>query len=116
LVASFRVGLEEVRQADILLDVVDASDPQCQEQVAVPRWMLLSRLPLNECGSVDVFSKLGRVREPEGLLGHATERPGSEVLRTMAVHRFAGVDQLRGVLMAITAGGGWEALSREQRA
>lgn len=40
LVASFKSTLEEARQADLLLHVVDASNPECEQQVATVEQVL----------------------------------------------------------------------------
>jgi len=93
LVASFRATLEEVREADILLHVVDASHPRWEEQVEVVM-EVLSGLPLNDCRLVHVFNKLDRVREPEGLLAYARGRWG-EVIGTSLVPPVRGVEQVR---------------------
>jgi len=77
LVASFRSTLEEARDSDLLLHVVDASDPACEAQIAVtcevlasigatesPRWMVLNK--------VDRLDAAARARvaaaHPEALL------------------------------------------------
>jgi GTP-binding protein HflX len=42
LVASFRSTLDEARECDLLVHVVDASDPACEAQIAVTREVLAS--------------------------------------------------------------------------
>jgi GTP-binding protein HflX len=42
LVASFRSTLDEARECDLLVHLVDASDPACEAQIAVTREVLAS--------------------------------------------------------------------------
>jgi GTPase len=57
LVASFRATLEETRDADILLHVIDASSPTWQEQRVVVE-QVLDELGVNEAAKVLVFNKI----------------------------------------------------------
>jgi GTP-binding protein HflX len=63
LVASFRATLEEARQADVLLHVIDASHPDWEEQVVVVD-AVLADLELAERPEILVFNQMDRV--PEG--------------------------------------------------
>jgi GTP-binding protein HflX len=71
LVASFRATLEETRDADLLLHVVDASHPLWEEQRLVVDQVLLD-LGLNEQPVLLVFNKIDLLSE-EALL-HLQER------------------------------------------
>ena len=71
LVASFRATLEETRDADLLLHVVDASHPLWEEQRLVVDQVLLD-LGLNEQPVLLVFNKTDLLSE-EALL-HLQER------------------------------------------
>ena len=62
LVASFRATLEEAREADVLLHVVDASHPEWQAQVAVVQGVL-QELGLGELPVAMVFNKLDAVED-----------------------------------------------------
>ena len=62
LVASFRATLEEAREADVLLHVVDASHPEWQAQVAVVHGVL-QELGLGELPVAMVFNKLDAVED-----------------------------------------------------
>ena len=64
LVASFRSTLEEAREADILLHVVDASHPDREEQMEVVR-LVLDELDLLERPRALVFNKLDRLSADE---------------------------------------------------
>ncbi len=66
LVESFKATLEEVRQADLLLHVVDVSHPQAEEQIVAVDDVL------KEIGAADkptmmVFNKVDRFTNGEGL-------------------------------------------------
>ena len=59
LVESFKSTLDEVREADILLHVVDISHPQYEEQFAVVN-KTLAELNANEKPTVTIFNKMDR--------------------------------------------------------
>jgi len=76
LVASFRSTLAEAREADLLLHLVDASDPACGAQIAVtrevlaelgavdtPRWLVLNKI--DRCDTLT--RRALAARYPEGL-------------------------------------------------
>jgi GTP-binding protein HflX len=60
LVASFRATLEEARQADLLLHVVDASSPDAERQISAVR-SVLDDLGLNEHPTILVLNKADQV-------------------------------------------------------
>ncbi|MGH7719610.1 MAG: GTPase HflX, partial [Gemmatimonadaceae bacterium] len=62
LVASFRATLEEVREADLLLHVIDASHPVWQEQRQVVDQVLVE-LGANEKPVLHVFNKIDRLED-----------------------------------------------------
>ena len=64
LVASFRSTLEEAREADLLLHVIDASFPDWQEQFDVVE-DVLDELQLDERPQVLVFNKVDRLTHAE---------------------------------------------------
>jgi GTP-binding protein HflX len=64
LVASFRSTLEEAREADLLLHVVDASHPDWSEQFDVVE-QVLEELDLDERPQVLVFNKVDRLTHEE---------------------------------------------------
>ena len=63
LVASFRSTLEEAREADVLLHVIDVSHPDREEQRQVVR-EVLEELELGEVEQVLVFNKTDRLEQP----------------------------------------------------
>lgn len=65
LVAAFRATLEEVREADLLLHVVDASSPEMEEQMnAVTR--VLKEIGADQVRVITVFNKMDRLWQKEG--------------------------------------------------
>jgi len=70
LLAAFRATLEELEEADLLLHVVDASDPRQDEQAeAVER--VLSTLDLSRTPRLLVFNKVDRAPQAAQALAHA---------------------------------------------
>jgi GTP-binding protein HflX len=68
LVASFRATLEEARDADLLLHVVDASHPGWEEQALVVDGVL-GDLGLGDKPVLTVFNKLDLLPDPIGFAG-----------------------------------------------
>ena len=62
LVESFKSTLDEVREADILLHVVDISHNQYEEQLAVVN-KTLSELGANEKPTITIFNKMDKYEE-----------------------------------------------------
>jgi len=78
LVASFHATLEEVREADFLLHVVDASDPEVDKKVEVVR-DVLGKLGAGEVPTILVLNKIDMLPEPaEGTI--LAQRLDTEVL------------------------------------
>jgi GTP-binding protein HflX len=70
LVAAFRATLEELEEADLLLHVIDASDPQHEQQAqAVER--VLSTLDVSATPRLLVFNKMDRGPEAARALAHS---------------------------------------------
>jgi GTP-binding protein HflX len=65
LVAAFRATLEELSDADLLLHVVDASDPRRERQVAAVE-AILGELGLGQKRRLLVFNKVDRLPPGEG--------------------------------------------------
>ncbi len=65
LVGAFRATLEELQDADLLLHVVDASNPAFEEQIAAVE-KLLGELELGEKPVLRVFNKVDLLPEGEG--------------------------------------------------
>ena len=62
LINAFRATLEELEEADLLLHVVDASDPQSEEQAAAVE-RVLATLDVKETPRLLVFNKADRAQE-----------------------------------------------------
>lgn len=63
LIAAFRATLEEVVQADLLLHVIDASQPHYQEQNDAV-WQVLRELGAENKPTITLFNKIDRINEP----------------------------------------------------
>ena len=77
LVAAFRATLEEVRQADVLLHVVDISSPHWREQAAAVE-DVLSQLEVQSTPRIEVYNKVD-------LLAPDTSATMSRISRSVAV-------------------------------
>jgi GTP-binding protein HflX len=99
LVASFRSTLDEAREADLLLHVVDASDPAHADQLAVTR-EVLSEIAATEVTSWLVLNKIDRVDAagrarlaetyPDAVQLSAKARGDVAGLRERLIAQFAG--------------------------
>ena len=98
LVASFRATLEEAREADVLLHVVDATHPDWEGQVRVVD-KVLAELELAERPVLLVFNKLDAVQDPSAFATRARELYPTSVLAT--THRMDGLDALKTRLRTI---------------
>ncbi|HEY1553235.1 MAG TPA: GTPase HflX [Kofleriaceae bacterium] len=99
LVASFRSTLDEARDADLLLHVIDASDPAHADQLAVthevlgelgarelPTWLLLNKIDRVDAPGRDALAE----RYP-GALQLSAKAPGDvAALRDKMIELFAG--------------------------
>jgi GTP-binding protein HflX len=63
LIASFKATLEEARQADLLLHVADASNPNVIEQITSV-YTVLEELGIREKDTILVLNQIDRVHEP----------------------------------------------------
>lgn len=95
LVASFRATLEEVREADVLLHVIDASHPEWREHFEVVEGVL-GELELGDRPVVPVFNKMDAVADPvEFARGVRASHPGAVFTTTM---RTDGLETLKAEL------------------
>ncbi|MGH7561177.1 MAG: GTPase HflX [Gemmatimonadales bacterium] len=95
LVASFRATLDEARDADLMLHVVDASHPDWEEQVAVVE-QVLADLELADRPVVLVFNKMDLVPDAAAAAARLRELyPGAAFATTM---RTDGVDGVKAAL------------------
>jgi GTP-binding protein HflX len=95
LVASFRATLEEARFADLLLHVVDASQPDWEGQVEVVE-QVLGELELSDHPMVMVFNKMDQVADPVAFGARVQElHPGAVLASAIAP---GGTDALKAAL------------------
>ncbi|HPD57915.1 MAG TPA: GTPase HflX, partial [Smithellaceae bacterium] len=64
LFAAFRATLDELDEADLLLHVIDAGNPQFEEQIAAVE-KILAELELNQKPQIRVLNKADRVADRE---------------------------------------------------
>ena len=112
LVASFRATLEEARDADILLHVIDAAHPGWEEQTQVVETVLEEMGLYAGAGGAErkrvvyVFNKADLLPEPAGFLAQVREQYPHAVLASCVPpsanrsSQATGVDGLRSVLRA----------------
>ena len=109
LVASFRSTLEEAREADILLHVVDLSHPGYEDQIKTTR-RILEDLRLDENPVLTTLNKIDRMKDPR-------ERSRAEAMLPDA-HFISAVtgEGLEGAAQSPGGRGGRRDGSRERRA
>ncbi|HXG44896.1 MAG TPA: GTPase HflX [Gemmatimonadales bacterium] len=95
LVASFRATLEEVRQSDLLLHVVDAAHPGWEEQAAVVE-AVLGEIGIGERPVIPVFNKMDLVPEPASFAARIRELYPEALLATTV--RIDGLDEVKAEL------------------
>ena len=95
LVASFRATLEEVREGEVLLHVVDASHPGWEEQMRVVD-SVLADLGIVDRPVIPVFNKLDAVLDPSAFAARARELFPEAILASTI--RIDGLDGLKGEL------------------
>nr|WP_221281929.1 ribosome rescue GTPase HflX [Chiayiivirga flava] len=92
LVAAFRSTLSEARDADLLLHVVDAADPQRDERIGQVN-AVLAEIGAGEIPQLIVFNKLDRVDGAEPRVD--TLDAGALTRVWVSAHSGAGLDLLR---------------------
>jgi GTP-binding protein HflX len=95
LVASFRATLEEVREADVLLHIVDASHAGWEEQMQVVD-QVLAEIGITDQPVVPVFNKLDRVTDPSAFAARVRELFPEAVLASTV--RLNGLDEVKAEL------------------
>ena len=86
LVEAFKATLEELEYADLLLHVIDVSNPDWQQQAQVVE-NLIMELGASELPRIDVFNKADRL--PPGEI-----MPHGEDICAISARTGAGIDQL----------------------
>jgi GTP-binding protein HflX len=99
LVASFRATLEEVREGDVLLHVVDVSHPDWEEQMEVVT-EVLAELGVGEQEIVPVFNKMDAVADSAAVAQRVREVFPNAVVASAV--RPDGLDELKGRLRELS--------------
>ena len=94
LVAAFRSTLAEAREADLLLHVVDAGDPEREARIAAVD-AVLAEIGAGEVPQWRVFNKIDRV---EGLAPRIDEDAGGGIRAFVSARDGLGLDALRDAL------------------
>lgn len=76
VIESFKATLEELRDADLLIHVVDVSHPQYEEQIAATE-QVIRELDADGKHTLLVFNKTDRVINPEAVRSALLRHPGS---------------------------------------
>jgi GTP-binding protein HflX len=95
LVASFRATLEEAREADVLLHVIDASHPEWEEQAEVVE-AVLGELELTDRPLIMVFNKIDLLPDPTSFSTRIHQLHPEAVFTTTT--GTDGVDSVKSVL------------------
>mgnify|MGYP001161113565 FL=1 len=74
LIASFKSTLDEVRDADLLLKMMDISDPNVERQIQTTN-KVLNELEVENTDSILVFNKIDRIEDPEILEAQVQRNP-----------------------------------------
>lgn len=104
LVAAFRSTLSEARDADLLLHVIDVSDPYRLERIdQVER--VLKEIEADQIPVIHVFNKLDKLAADESssaLMPQLTQ--SSRPMVSVSAHTGEGLEALRGVISDMLAG------------
>src|SRR6185295_16712058 len=92
LVASFRATLEEVREGDLLLHVIDASHPEWEEQMTVVQ-EVLAELGVGERETLPVFNKMDAVEDADAVAARVRELYDDAVIASAITP--GGLDELK---------------------
>ncbi len=93
LVAAFRATLEEISDSDLILHIVDASNPRCMEQISSVN-AILGELGLSDIKTVVVLNKSDLLDESESHLLEERVRLDNGIA-TVSVSALRGSDSLR---------------------
>ena len=100
LIASFRSTLEEARESDLLLHVIDASDPDWEEHREVVH-EVLAELDLSGRPQLLVFNKTDRITHQEEEMLETRTRALEETPAVfVSAHRVTSLDKVRDALKA----------------
>ncbi|MBI2419918.1 MAG: GTPase HflX [Ignavibacteriales bacterium] len=100
LIASFKSTLSEVREADILLHVVDISHPFYEDHIAVVE-QTLEELGCKDKKLIRVFNKIDLVEEPDRITFLINKYPGAVVT---SAAKGMNIGKLKEVILEIIEG------------
>jgi GTP-binding protein HflX len=100
LVASFRATLEEVKEADLLLHVIDASHPLWEDQARVVA-QVLEELGASDRPMLTVFNKMDQVEEELMPALHARAKDIAPESVFVSALTEGGLEPLRRALLAV---------------
>ncbi len=95
LIASFKSTLDEVREADVLLLVIDITNPECEKQLDVVH-SVLAELGASGTKTILVFNKIDRLEHPALIDGLRTRYSNSVFLSGKYGD---GIDELKAALV-----------------
>lgn len=98
LIESFKTTLDEIREADLLLHVVDASSPYCNEYIEVVR-NTLKEIGAEEKAELLVLNKVDAISDPLVFNSLKRDHPGGIMVSAL---RGMGLDQLQSEIIAQT--------------
>lgn len=99
LVASFRSTLEEAREADLLLHVIDLSHPAFEDHIKTT-WKVLEEMELDNRPVLSVFNKTDRLTDPQAM--HRAKLMNPNAIFVSAVNG-RGIEQLGRALKKMVA-------------
>lgn len=97
LVSAFSATLEETALADVLLHIVDASDPELERKIQDVN-NVLAEIKADKIPQILVYNKIDLLPENERLSGSLKNHLGDTVAVRVSATSGAGLDDLRGVL------------------
>ena len=104
LIASFRATLEEARQADILLHVVDVSDQDAEHHIEVVK-RVLSNIGLQELPNLLVFNKMDLWKDPADFSHLQAQYPEHVCISAKNGHN---IDLLKSQVLEMIEASMWE--------
>ncbi len=85
LVEAFKSTLEQVTEADLLVQIVDGSDPHCREQAEVTR-ATLAELGAADIPMITVYNKADLLDPPEAYPRAGLREEGADGLRNLTLY------------------------------
>jgi GTP-binding protein HflX len=92
LVAAFKATLEETQEADLLLHVIDSSDPRCHENIDAVN-AVLEEIGAESVPQIKVFNKIDLLAEQTAQIDYDTQGERCQVW--LSAHSGTGLEQLR---------------------